>query len=431
VIFIVFDDLRAMQKSYGWSQPHLPNHERLMSESLIFDRAYVQQAVCGPSRASFMSGRRPDQTQMWNFVNGKGAGGFRNAPGADQWNTWPQHFGNMGYYTAGAGKIYHVGDPKKFDPPSWTEPECKEKFPHSQQGDCPIPHALIHKPQPGCAVDTDVYTNCSTGEVNCFPDMAALDKGLEFLRKAATQYKSVGQPFWLAFGFVKPHMPHIYPKKYLDVIPPMAEIELPPNPNLTEGAPPICWLSEGPAHGWNETAKPTNVRAFRQGYYAAAAFTDDLLGQLLDEIEALGIKDTTAVILTADHGWGLGEHNHFLKYTNWETDARVPLFVRVPWKPETMGKRTSALVELIDMYPSLAELAGVPVDLSKESLDGRSWAHLLDDPSMEHKSAAYTQYPRCWPDNKHTSESFTHMARCTSVDKTDFAYMGYSVRTNR
>jgi arylsulfatase A-like enzyme len=368
---------------------------------------------------------------MWNFINGDAPGGFRDAPGATEWNTWPQYFSTRGYYTAGAGKIYHKGDPSHFDPPSWTETECKTNFPHSPQGDCPIPKEMLPHPSPGCPVDTKVYTNCSTGEVDCFPDMTALDKGLDFLRKGVSQYKSSGQPFWLAFGFVKPHVPHIYPKEFLDLVPAMDDIDLPPNSNFTEGAPPICWLKEGPAKSIYEPTDPAKVRAFRQGYYAAAAYSDSLLGQLLDELETLGVADTTAVVMTADHGWGLGEHNHFLKYTNWETDARVPLVVRVPWKPATRGQRTSAIVEQIDMYPSLAELAGVPVDLGQESLDGRSWAHLFEDPSGEHKSAAYTQYPRCWPDDSNSSTAFTHMARCAGVERTDFAYMGYSVRTSQ
>merc|ERR1719265_2486588 len=100
VLFVIFDDLRAMQPSYGWEQPHLPNHHRLMQESLVFDRAYVQQSVCGPSRASFLSGRRPDRTQVWNFMDGPAPGGFRNAPGAKKWNTLPQHFAKNGYYVA-------------------------------------------------------------------------------------------------------------------------------------------------------------------------------------------------------------------------------------------------------------------------------------------------------------------------------------------
>jgi len=214
-------------------------------------------------------------------------------------------------------------------------------------------------------------------------------------------------------------------------VPPVKEIELPPNPALPEGAPPICWLQHSPAKHWNDTADAGSVQALRQGYYAAAAFSDDLFGQLLDEIDAQGVRNSTAVVVIGDHGWGLGEHNHFIKYTNFETDARVPLFIRAPWKTAAMGQRTSALVELVDLYPTLAEVAGVPVDLSKESVDGRSMAHLFEEPSLQHKDAAYTQYPRCWPDDSQTSDAFTHMERCTHVDKADFAYMGYSLRTSR
>lgn len=143
-----------------------------------------------------------------------------------------------------------------------------------------------------------------------------------------------------------------------------------------------------------------------------------------------GVKDDTLVILSSDHGWGLGEHNHFEKYTNFETDTRIPMFVRAPWKKGTMGKRTSALVEHVDMYPSAAELVGVPVDKTKESIDGTSWAKLLDDPTAAHLPAAFSQYPRCWPDGmKGDKAAFYKMVRCTAVEKEDIAYMGYSIRT--
>merc|ERR1711862_852978 len=120
------------------------------------------------------------------------------------------------------------------------------------------------------------------------------------------------------------------------------------------------------------------------------------------------------------------------KFTNFETDTRVPLFVRAPWKPKAMGKRTAAIVEHIDMYPSVAELVGVPVGRSEESIDGTSWAHLLDNPKKAHKDAAFSQYPRCWPDSgPHNPSAFPDMARCTAVDKSDIAYMGYTMRTSR
>ena len=138
----------------------------------------------------------------------------------------------------------------------------------------------------------------------------------------------------------------------------------------------------------------------------------------------------TAVVLTADHGWGLGEHNHWIKYTTWETDTRVPMMLRAPWATAIVGKRTAALVEHVDLYPSLAEIAGVPVDKTLESIDGESWASLLDDPAAQHKTAAYSQYPRCWPANvTHDASAFVNMARCSGVDKHLFAYMGFSIRT--
>lgn len=422
VLFVLFDDYRAMHKTYGWSQPHLPNADRLAADSLVFDHVYVQQAVCGPSRASLLSGRRPDRTQMWNFIDGDAPGGWRNAPGALDWNSWPQYFGTKGYYVAGAGKMYHRGDPTNGDPPSWTEPECKSHFPFYGQGNCP--NSL--QGGKGCAVDTSKHPECFNGKLMCFPDNATLAKGVEFLRKAAKQ-----QPFWLGVGFVKPHLPHIYPKEFENLVPKLEDIDLPPNPNFPKDAPPISWLSEGPMKNIDIPATDDAARELRHAYYSVAAYSDSLLGTLLDEVDALGLRDNTLVVLTADHGWGLGEHNHWLKYTNFETDTRVPLFVRAPWMG-VGGKRSSAIVELVDLYPTSAELAGVPIDVSQESVDGTSFAHVFKKPSKAHKDAAFSQYPRCWNSKFPQNETaFPHMSRCAEVDKHDFAYMGYSIRTDR
>jgi iduronate 2-sulfatase len=273
-----------------------------------------------------------------------------------------------------------------------------------------------------------VYTNCSDGTVECFPDFKTLAKAKEFLGKAADQRKSTGQPFWMMVGFVRPHVPHVFPKKYFDQVPARDDIDLAPNSNFTEGGLPVSWLKEGPAKGIDIPTDPTSARSFKRGYYAAAAFSDDLLGQLLDEVDKLGLKDDTAVILSSDHGWGLGEHNHWLKYTNFETDAMVPVFIRAPWKTSSQGKRSAALVETIDFYPTLVELAGIPLD-KNESVDGTSFAHLLDNPDAEHKDAAFSQYPRCWDESVgHTYDK--PMARCAGVDRTKFALMGYSMRTD-
>merc|ERR1712137_924431 len=431
VLFIMFDDLRAMHKAYGWSQPHMPNQEKFAAESLIFDRAFVQQAVCGPSRASFMSGRRPDRTQMYNFLNGPEPGGFRNAPGAVDWNTFPQWFKSHGYCVAGAGKLFHTGDPSHNDPPSWTEERCLTDFPMFGQGRCPVPKDVLKNMDdaPACPVDRDVYKNCSS-DVMCFPDESSLEAGLQFLNKASVQYKETGQPFWLGMGFVKPHTPHIYPKEFLDNVPSFDDMEVAPNSYFPVNAPEIAHHVHSPSKAIDQPASESAAKMERRGYYAAAAYSDFLLGTLLDEVDRLGLRDDTLVVMGSDHGWGLGEHNHWIKYTNWETDVRVPLFVRAPWKPNAMGQRTSAIVEQIDIYPTAAELAGIAVNKSEESIDGSSWAHLLDDPTATHLSEALAQYPRCWPEGMEgDSAAFPDMARCTSVEKENIAYMGYTLRT--
>jgi hypothetical protein len=280
VLFVIFDDYRAMHKAYGWSQPHVPAADAFAKESLVFDRAYVQQAVCGPSRASLMSGRRPDRTQMWNFI-----GGFRATPGADKWNTMPEWFWKHGFYSAGCGKLYHPGDPADFDPDSWSEEECKLNFPYFGQGSCPVPKA---DKSAGCAVDPAVYPNTT------FPDEETLAVALKFLRRASAQRNTTGQPFWLGVGFVKPHIPHVYPKRFGDLVPAPADIDLPAHPDFPTGCAPIEYMAKGPTHGIDKPATNESTQALRHAYYAAAAFSDSLLGELLAEVDALGLRSNTA-----------------------------------------------------------------------------------------------------------------------------------------
>ena len=395
------------------------------------------QAVCSPSRASFLSGRRPDRTQQWTFdlpaPNTPGTGGWRNAPGATKWRSLPQWFKSQGYYTAGAGKLFHPGDPAYFDPLAWSEPRCapnasnpgalplagqgakgREGFPYYGQGKCPYDQqnpSLNPPPGWGCPVNKSMeesFCNNRTDprQQTCFPDLLTLGTALDFLRTGAAGFKgSASTPFWLGVGFTKPHYPQIYPAAIAELVPKVADIDLPPNRNFTTHGVPMAWMSEIDGGGINLHGSDAVTRNARQSYYAATAYSDSLLGELLQEIDALGVAEDTVVVLTADHGWGLGEHNHFSKYTNWETDARVPMLVRVPWKPAAQGKRTSAIVEHVDLYPSLAELAGVPVDPAVETIDGVSWAGLLDDPSGESghtKLVAYSQFPRCWPNHNPT-----------------------------
>lgn len=247
-------------------------------------------------------------------------------------------------------------------------------------------------------------------------------------------------------SFVKPHMPHVFPAKYLKMVPPkdqinLAKHQLPP----TGIAAAMDWHSGAGANGPTGTNEsvPADLdtqRDWRQNYYAAAAFSDDVMGELLATVELLGFEDNTIVIMTADHGWGLGEHNHWVKYTNWETDARVPLLVHHPKAPHTWGVHTNSLVEHVDHYPTFAELAGVPVTAgSRESIEGWSYASLFAQGAQPGTTvwtnkfnASFTQYPRCGeiigPDGL---PDFSRAKRCFNVSKELFVYMGYSMRTTR
>eukprot|EP00756_Hemistasia_phaeocysticola_P044740 Hpha_TRINITY_DN18529_c0_g1::TRINITY_DN18529_c0_g1_i1::g.195211::m.195211/K01136/IDS; iduronate 2-sulfatase len=423
VLFVIYDDLRVMQHTYGFtpeSGGNMVNFDTLAKRSLIFDNAYCQQAVCGPSRASLLSGRRPDTTQMWNFV-----GGFRQTPGADKWNTWPEWFRKKGYYSAGSGKLWHPGDPKDEDPPSWSggqyggyhgQDSCPSGL---QQGHgCPIPDGVQHD----------------------FPDYKTLNTAKQQLAQAAAN-RSI--PFWIGVGFVKPHMPHVFPAKFLNAVPPQSKIQLAKHMTPPSGiAAELDWQTnaEGPVKDANVNTPADNTTQldWRQNYYAAAAFSDSILGELLAELDAHNFTDNTIVVLTSDHGWGLGELNHWVKYTNFEMDARVPLLVHLPNAAHTYGVHTKSLVEHVDLYPTIAELAGVPVlPSAKESIEGSSYASLFapnSDPGStvwtNSHNGSFTQYPRCGegvaPDGTPT---FENLKRCASVSKNDFVYMGYSIRT--
>lgn len=237
-------------------------------------------------------------------------------------------------------------------------------------------------------------------------------------------------------------MPHVFPEKYLAMVPPKEQIVLAKNqlpPNGTGSS--LDWYSgaESPAKDIDTPAPTETQQDWRQNYYAAAAFSDDVLGELLAEVDSLGFTDNTIVIFTADHGWGLGEHNHWVKYTNFETDARVPLMVHHPKFPHTWGTRTPSLIEHVDHYPTIAELAGVPVTAAAhETIEGFSYASLFTSGAnpattvwMNMYNASFTQYPRCGsaPEHPGGPPTFSGAKRCANVVKAKFAYMGYSMRT--
>ena len=374
VLFIAVDDLRPELGCYGNPIIKSPNIDRLAKQGLQLNRAYCQQALCSPSRSSLLTGTRPDTTKVWNLSTH-----FRKA--LPDVVTLPQHFKNAGYFTQGMGKLYHHG---LDDPASWSVPTAFPKAPVMRELQTDDPNATKGEKR-GPAV----------GKVEV-PDDALHDGELAGMAVAALrELKAKAQPFFLGVGFIRPHLPFISPSKYWDLYDP-AKIPLAPNPFPPKGAPPFAMArgaAELRAYAGTPTVSPLPdafAREVKHGYYAAVSYVDAQVGRVLDELEKLGLRENTIVVLWGDHGWKLGEHQAWAKHSNVENDTRVPLLISVPGMKHA-GQQSDALVELVDVYPTLADLAGLPLPAH---LEGRSFKPLFADPQQPWKAAAFSQYPR-------------------------------------
>ena len=378
ILFIAIDDLRPELGCYGVPVVQSPNIDRFAQRGLVFDRAYCQQAVCSPSRTSLLTGTRPDTTRVWDLSTH-----FRTA----QPNivTLPQWFKNHGYFTEAMGKVYHHG---LDDPASWSVPTQYPKAPHGagpREVDPDGPRVALSKSGRGPVVEA------VNGPDNCLHDGELADMAV----KALSELKGKSQqPFFLAVGFIKPHLPFNAPKKYFELYD-EANIPPAPNPFYPLDAPKYAVVrgDEVRAYSGVPTVYPFPAdfaRKLKRGYYACVSYVDAQVGRVLDELERQGLSTNTIVILWGDHGWKLGEHQAWAKHTNVENDTRAPLIVSVPGLA-TAGQHTQALVEFVDVYPTLAELAGLPLP---KTLEGTSFKPLLDDPQKPWKTAAFSQYPR-------------------------------------
>lgn len=381
VVFIAIDDLRPALGCYGDPAAITPNIDRLAARGVLFEQAHCQQAVCSPSRLSLLTGLRPDTIQVWDLDTH-----FRQAkPGAV---TLPQHFKNHGYLTRSIGKIYHgSGKPAK-DPPSWSMPPL---FDHER--DHHTRYAL-----PDNRAGTGLKR--ASTEAADVPDDTYLD-GLvcEAALTALDEHQASGQPFFLAVGFRKPHLPFCAPKRYWDLhdrtrIPP------PANPAHPDGAPELATRSWQELEGYLDipdsgTLSAEKAAELRHGYHACVTYIDALVGRLLDRLDHLDLTRQTIICLWGDHGFHLGEQGLWTKANNYELSTRVPLILAAPGLAPA---RTRSLVELVDVYPTLAGLAGLP---APEGLEGISFEPLLQNPALPWKSAVFSQYPRAREGHRH------------------------------
>jgi iduronate 2-sulfatase len=374
VLFIAVDDLRPELACYGRRHIKSPNIDRIARQGVTFDRAYCQQAVCSPSRTSLLTGTRPDTTKVWDLVTH-----FRDA--LPDVVTLPQHFKQNGYFVQGMGKIFHPGydDPRSWSV-EWQSPEAPTyaqkhaKTIHDEDK----PRGKDGPPLESAAVADDFYKD---GKV---ADLAV--RTLPGLAKKS-------EPFFLAVGFARPHLPFVSPKKYWDLYDP-AQIQLAPNPYRPKDAPDYALVNSGELRNYVGMPKegpipPATARQLKHGYYAAVSYMDAQLGKVLDELDRQGLTKNTVIVLWGDHGWKLGEHGEWCKHSNVENDTNAPLLISAPgMKP---GQHTRALVEFVDVYPTLADLAGLPLP---KHLEGSSLKPLLENPQRPWKPAAFSQYPR-------------------------------------
>lgn len=395
VLFIAVDDLKPTLGCYGDKLAKTPSADRLAKQGVVFERAYTNQAVCSPSRNALLTGLRPQTTGIYDLGTN-----FRKAtPDAV---TMPQYFQKHGYRAEALGKLFHVGHGNREDAASWTAPHFQAK---TVQYALPENKAQLTREEAlfeNKGGDISKLPRGAAYESADVPDSTYADGILadETIKRLRAAKEKPEQPWFIALGFLKPHLPFCAPKKYWDMHDP-SKFELSALQSPPEGAPkfaPTSWgelrqYRDMPANG---PVSKEQAQTLIHGYYAATSYMDAQLGRVLDALDELGLRENTIIVFWGDHGWHLGDHGQWCKHSNYEEAARIPLIVSLPKgttadDAQVAGKALHALVENVDLYPTLCELAGLP---APSGLDGTSFAALLRNPALAGKDHITHVYPR-------------------------------------
>jgi len=376
ILFIAVDDLKPLTGRYGNHKVKTPTLDKLAGQSMVFERAYTQYPVCGPSRASLLTGVRPESNGVLDLKT-------RMRDIHPDILTLPQFFKNNGYQTAAVGKVFdprNVDSRDDDDPASWSIPYQK-------------PVGVVDK-----KTKLNLAVKAIDAPVDQFIDGNINQRGIKLLRKMATD----SRPFFLAVGYKKPHLPFTVPQKYFDLYDrksfeleqyqdaPMesdATYIMNNNNELRTYRPPGADGAEA-GHYLETGITPDQQRELLHGYYAAVSFIDSLVAELLQELHASEKADNTIIVLWGDHGFHLGDHGLWGKHTTMEQANRVPLIIHVPGKGPGVA---NTLVELLDLFPTLAELAGLE---TPGNLQGKSLVAVLNDGSVDMGDVAISQYKR-------------------------------------
>ena len=526
VLYLLVDDMRPDASPWGAYFMNTPNLAKLASQSTVFSRAYCNIAVCSPSRQSFLTGRYPSHTGVFNFINhfrqadcsanelpdvsfgpqgsplsttmriydgGSGQccsfcsasatcqgwtltgnnctlfdspppsspfptvgsiSGSRGGSRTSDFITLPQYFLNAGYFTQGTGKVFHTEEggsgPSPFDGPGTGMPPLQDPMSWSridanasmfnvnslapmrpcEGGSCSIPANLSGDPD-------------DPKKTFRFCDRIIGDDAVMKLRAASDVYNKTGQPFFLAVGFRKPHLPFRHPSAYDSLYPSPENIPLAQHKTLNETIPSVAFHQTSLASNPYVPMGDKQAGTLRRDYYAAISWMDSQIGRVIDELEALGLSENTAVVFHADHGWSLGENGEWEKFTVWEAGTRVPLLIRAPWL-SAGGQVSNEIVELVDVFPTLADLAGLK---EPEGVDGSSLTPAIlraittqssssppppssssPPPPPPHVGAyALSIYPRC-PADITNSSNFWKNNDCLFTERTQVSIMGLSIR---
>ncbi|MEZ6134675.1 MAG: sulfatase [Pirellulaceae bacterium] len=384
VLFLIADDLNCDLHCYGHPRVQSPNIDRLATRGVRFNYAYCQYPLCSPSRTSFLTGRRPDETMIHtNPRAGRFSTDYTGSPhfreNIPDTVTLPQLFKDNGYFAARVGKLYHYGVPGQIgtsgldDLPSWNfvvNPAGRDKAEENQ----------VFTLTPG-SYGGSLSWLASEGTDAEQTDGLCATAAISLLNEVRDQ------PFFIACGFYRPHTPYVAPKSYFEAYPP-ANIDL---PNLSEAdqkrEPAAAY---GSAKKEQEKMDDPLRREAIGAYWASITFMDAQVGRVLDELDRLGLTENTVVVFTSDHGYHMYEHGLWQKMSLFENSARVPLIVSAPGQP-AQGESTDALAELVDLYPTLTELCGLK---APAYVDGVSLQPVLQDPSHTVRDAAFTQVNR-------------------------------------